>query len=69
MSEEAKEVKIPNLSNVQGTSVVLEVLLPNNEDPQFVIRTVQGQPIRLCKSVDEVVTFLNEFISLGRNGN
>lgn len=38
----------------------VEIIADKNEPTRYIIRTVQGQPIRIFDSPDEVVEFLNE---------
>lgn len=51
------EVKKQQLKTAAFT---VEIIADKDEPATFIVRTVQGQPIRICSSSDEVAEFLNE---------
>ncbi len=54
MSEEKEKQQL------KTAAFTVEIIADKTEPTTFIVRTVQGQPIRICKNPDEVVEFLNE---------
>lgn len=48
---------------LRSASFNVEVLVDDTQKSTFVIRTVQGQPIRVVSSPEEVADFLSEVIN------
>lgn len=54
---------------LRSASFNVEVLVDDAQKSTFVIRTVQGQPIRVVSSPEEVAEFLTEVINQSQDSN
>lgn len=45
---------------LKAAAFTVEIIADKHEPTTFIVRTVQGQPIRICGSSDEVAEFLDE---------
>lgn len=52
--------EIKEKQQLKVAAFTIEIIADKNEPTRYIIRTVQGQPIRICDTPDEVVEFLNE---------
>lgn len=54
---------------LRSASFNVEVLVDDTQKSTFVIRTVQGQPIRVVSSPEEVAEFLSEVINQSKDSD
>lgn len=54
---------------LRSASFNVEVLVDDTQKSTFVIRTVQGQPIRVVSSPEEVAEFLAEVINQSKDSD
>lgn len=54
---------------LRSASFNVEVLVDDSQKSTFVIRTVQGQPIRVVSSPEEVAEFLLEVINQSQDSD
>lgn len=45
----------------KGTSFVVEIIKKEDDSRIYVVRSLQGAPIRVLESPEDIVTFFNEY--------